>query len=335
MDAIRAWLPFYATDNEILGYALNKALRPATIPEEERGLFLEHAIVRAALSSLVNTARPTWTPNKALDDLSEKLPYFRRIIGAGASLTGTGVPAMTAMLLLDALQPVGVVSLQADANALIPALGALARIKPEAAVQVLDASGLETLCTCVNISGTPRKGHAAVNVSITTAKGETEKYTVNGGDLWVYPLSIGVHAVVRISVGRGLSINGKHGLKLDVDGGSAGLVIDARGRPLPLATNLKALAVQIPEWYAQVTGNPVFEVPAEWLVPPVVEADIASVVDRRKAQSDRVLSVLGEADDAPQQKSRGGRAMFGRRTKETVKEATGEADDNDLRNLLS
>ena len=60
-----------------------------------------------------------------------------------------------------------------------------------------------------------------------------------------------------------------------MDGGSAGLIIDARGRPLPLANNLKALAMQIPEWYAQVTGNPVFEVPPEWLVPPVVEPEIS------------------------------------------------------------
>ncbi len=78
--------------------------------------------------------------------------------------------------------------------------------------------------------------------------------------MWVYPLSHGVPARVRISVaGRGLNIDGKRRLKLDVDGGTAGLIIDARGRPLPLATNLKALSVQIPEWYAQVTGDPIYE----------------------------------------------------------------------------
>ena len=43
--------------------------------------------------------------------------------------------------------------------------------------------------------------------------------------------------------------------------------------------------------------------------------EITSVVDRRRAQSDRVLSVLGEADEAPQQK-RARQALFGRRTKE-------------------
>ena len=334
MEMVRAWLPFYASDNEILAYALNKTLRAATIPEDERGLFIEHALVRAALTSLLNAARPTWTPTKALDDLSEKLPFFTRIIGAGASLTGTGVPALMAMLMLDALQPVGIVSLQADANALIPALGGVARIKPEAVVQVLDSSGLENLCTCINLSGTPRKGHAAVKVSITTAKGETEKYTVNGGDLWVYPLSIGVHAVVRISVARGLSIRGRHRLKLELDGGTAGLIIDARGRPLPLATSLKGLSVQIPEWYAQATGNAVFEIPPEWLTPPMVEAEITSVVDRRKANSDRVMSVLGESDEAPaqNQKSRGG--LFGRRSKGAAESTAGEEED-DFRNLLS
>ena len=162
--------------------------------KKNAALYLEHALLRAALSGLLNAARPTWTPTQALDDLSEPLPFFERIVGAGAALTGTGRPAMMAMLLLDALQPVGVVNLQADASALIPALGALARIKPEAVVQVLDASGLENLCTCVNVSGTPRKGRAAVHVSVTTAQGETEKFTVQGGELWVYPLSIGVHA---------------------------------------------------------------------------------------------------------------------------------------------
>jgi len=334
LDAVRAWLPFFATDNEILAYALNKTLRPATIPETQRALYLEHALLRAALKTLLLVSRPTWTPNTALDDLSETLPYFERIVGAGAALTNTGRPALTAMLLLDALQPVGVINLQLDASALIPALGALARINPEAVVQVLDASGLENLCTCVNVSGIPRKGRGAVRVSVKTTSGESEKFTVPGGEFWVYPLPIGVRATVRFSASRGLSINGKRRVKLDVDGGTAGLIIDARGRPLPLATNLKALSVQIPEWYSQATGDPAFQIPPEWMVPPPVETEITAVVDRRKAQTDRVLSVLGE-DEAQPEPRRSGR-LFGRRTKESGEAvAEEEPNDDDLRNLLS
>ncbi len=327
IDAVRMWLPFFADDNEILSYALNKTLYPGSIPETLRSLYFEHALLRAALIGLLRAARPTWTPDQALDDLSEALPYFERIVGAGAGLTGTGQPAMTAMLLLDVLQPVGVVDLQVDASALIPALGALARINAEAVVQVLDASGLEHLCTTVNLSGSPRKGKPALHVSITSIElGETEKFTVSGGELWVYPLSHGVPARVRISVvGRGLSIDGKRRLKLDVDGGTAGLVIDARGRPLPLATNLKVLSVQIPEWYAQVTGDPIFGVPTEWLVPPVVEPDIDSVTDLRAAQRENVFSVLDQAQSAPARRT-GGR-LFGRRVSQPADGGEGEDDD--------
>ena len=334
LQAVRAWLPFYATDNDILAYALNKTLRPATLPEDQRELYLEHALLRAALGGLLRAARPTWTPTQALDDLREALPYFERIVGAGASLTATGRPALMALLLLDALQPVGVVNLQADANALMAALGALARIKPEAVVQVLDSGGLETLCTCVNVSGMPRKGRTAVQVSVTTAQGDTEKYTVQGGDLWVYPLSIGVHALVRISAGRGLHINGKRSLKLEVDGGSAGLVIDARGRPLPLATDLKALALQIPQWYAQATGDPVFEIPPEWLSAPVIEEEIPTVLDRRRARGGRVTSVVAAEDETTDEKPR--RRLFGRSVAREAPEPEPAAEeDDDFRHLLS
>ncbi len=302
-----------------------------------RTLYLEHGLLRAAITGLLNASRPTWTPAQALDDLSEPLPYFDRIIGAGAGLTGTGRPALTAMLLLDALQPVGVVKLQTDSSALIPALGALARIKPEAVVQVLDESGLEDLCTCFNVSGTPRKGRPAVRVRVTNDHGETEKFTINGGELWVYPLSIGLKATLRISLARGLHVNGKRRIKLEVEGGLAGVIIDARGRPLSLATNLKALAAQIPEWYAQATGEPINEVPLEWMEPPsAVEPEITSVVKGRKPQRDRVLTVLGDDEEQPKQKSRG--RMFGRNVKDANDRepaAVTEDDDDDLRNLLS
>jgi hypothetical protein len=341
LDEVRKWLPFHASDNEILAYALNKSVRPATIPETQRALYLEHALLRAGISGLLRAARPSWTPTRALDDLNEKLPYFERLLVAGAALTQTGRPALAAMLALDALQPTGIVRLQADGGALIPALGALARVKPEAVVQVLDATGLENLGTVINVAGTPRKGSAAVHVRITTGEGESQKFTVQGGELWVYPLMLGMQARVRITVaGRGLSIDGKRRLRLDVDGGTAGLVIDARGRPLPLATTLKGLAAQIPAWYAQATGDAPFEVPAEWLTAAAPEPEIATVTDMRQAHQDRISSVLGDDDDdlmpeipAPQRR-RG--SLFGRRAKAPVMEADQEpGDPDDIRNLLS
>ncbi len=53
---MRDWLPFAATDAEITAYAMNKALRPASVPETVRELYLEHALLRAALRTLVRDA---------------------------------------------------------------------------------------------------------------------------------------------------------------------------------------------------------------------------------------------------------------------------------------
>src|SRR5690606_35196484 len=74
LEAVRAWLPFIADDDEITGYALNKTLRPANIPLTRRALFLEHALMRAAMAKLLEAARPVWTPDTALDDLRAPMP---------------------------------------------------------------------------------------------------------------------------------------------------------------------------------------------------------------------------------------------------------------------
>lgn len=303
IEAVRAWLPFLAADEEILGYVLNKTLRPYTIPQLQRTLYLEHALLRAALNVLMDAARPLWSSAQmsgamALEEGRAPLPPVQRIIGAGAGLTGTGRPGMTAMLLLDVLQPTGTVRLQADPIALIPALGALARINPTAAVQVLDGGGLEELGMAISVSGKPRRGRPAVSVSITKENGETDKFTVEGGRLHVYPLGIGVQAQVRVSVrGTGLSIGGRRGMRMKITGGTAGLVIDARGRPLPLESALKARAAQIVGWYADATGDEPFAIPDAWLTQQSQEEEITDIFDRDARQRDRVASVTGVTAD--------------------------------------
>jgi hypothetical protein len=122
------------------------------------------------------------------------------------------------------------------------------------------------------------------------------------------------------------------------------LVVDARGRPLPLAATLKDLAVQIPAWYAQATGDEVFTIPPEWLVPPVVVEEKPRVklsAEQRRTQELERLSDFREQDDGTRKRQR--RTLFGRRAKEaspvveaeTEAEADEEEEERDLRNLLS
>ncbi len=339
LAAVREWLPFTATDAEITAYAMNKSLRPSSVPETVRDLYMEHALLRAALRTLVRDARPTWTPDTALDRADAPLPYFERIIGAGAALTSTGQPLLTAMLLLDAFQPVGVTRLQADPHALIPALGALAYIIPEAVVQVLDGRNLEDLGIAISLSGTPRKGRAACRVRVTDERGEVNTYNVMGGTIFSIPLALGVAANVQVSASGGVSINGKRRLKFDVIGGTAGVIIDARGRALPLEGSPRGLAAQLPAWYEQATGVK-HEIPDEWLAIPDAPKTDAQPAQKRRgrrkkadvvASEEPIFSVTGDAPAEPKKR--------GRRRAQTPVEAPPPSpkDDeiDDLRDLLS
>lgn len=321
LKALERWLPFPTNHNEIDTYTRNKALHPASIPESLREMYIEHALLRAGIQRLVEASQPIWY-NTAQVAPNAALPSFNPIIGAGSGLTRTGSPGFTALLMLDSLQPEGITTLQIDPHGLIPVLGALASVQPEAVVQVLDSTSLETLGTSFNLSGQPRVGRPALKVKIKTENGEVIEQQVEGGSVWIYPLDSGESAEVEVRVqSRGTSIGGKGRIKVTREGGTAGLIFDARGRPLPLAKDPRGRAAQLPLWISQATGEALKELDEQWFAPP--------------AKPEKEAEPEKKPTPKPERKSR-----FGRRDKEA--EAKKEADDNqevneldDLRNVLS
>ena len=304
-EAVRAWLPFAASDNEIRDYAFNKAARPAQVPDSVRALYLEHALLRAAMRLMLNVSRPNWSPER-LPGTHRPLPPFGRIIGAGGALAGTGRPGMAAMLLLDALQPAGVSRLEVDADALIPALGALARFNPQAVVQLLDQRGLDLLGTSFSLNGHPKLDKPAASVRIKLPDGEVVRATVPGGQIWRYPLGVGIRAQVEVKALGRLKIGGKASVRVQVVGGAAGIIVDARGRPLPLAADVQARAAQLAAWYAQVTGDPIREIQTEWLEqipaeivasPPAEEPPVPGKKSRKKDKPANTAALPALSDD--------------------------------------
>lgn len=266
VEAVRRWLPFNVSYEEVAAYARNKTMRPATIPQTLRDLYLEHALLRVGIQTLAQVVRPAW--NRVNPALAAELPAFDPIIGAGAGLADTGSPGYSAMLLLDALQPRGVTALKTDPHALLPALGALAYFKPEAVVQALEYGGLEELGTSFSLDGQPRADRPAMRIRIKAANGQVTTHTVNGGHLWIYPLPPSEQVEVDVrAVGRGVSIGGRGRVRLTVTGGSAGVIFDARGRSLPLAKDARGRAAQMPAWLAAASGNALMEIDERWLEP--------------------------------------------------------------------
>ena len=259
--SIANYLPFYVKPAEIDNYALNKGLRPATVPMSRRDLYLEQAFLRASIRHLLAEARTRWVDHDPYD----LMPPIGLILASGAPLANTGVAGLTVLLLLDALQPTGIVDFKADSYGLLPALGAMALFNPTAVVQILDGDPLEHLGTVISITGNPKLDSTAFKLKIKTEDGERFEHEVKGGHIWMLPLPDDHTLEVEIRTGRGLSVGGKGKIKQTFRGGTAGLIFDARGRKLDYGLSPEQRAEQMPMWLAEITGTEPEAIPAEWL----------------------------------------------------------------------
>jgi hypothetical protein len=199
----------------------------------------------------------------------------------------------------------------------------VAGARAEAVTQIVDGTGYTLLATTLCISGSPRLEKPAVQVTIEPESGQKTTITVNGGHLAVYPLGLGERATVRIKVlGRGLDIGGKRSLRLKLMGGGAGLIIDARGRPLLIGLSAAQKATLIPLWIAEVTGDE----------PREIGAQLAGKIDQRPPAS---IDGDGDGDEPSRVRQRQARRQQRRRQTQEVPVAAPEESIEDLRNALS
>lgn len=250
------WLPFDTTPDALWDYAHNKALRPGTIPTTPEELQIEQGLARAIVRALVADSRDRWRV-----DADGALPSFDPIIGAGAILTEAQTPGASAMLLLDALQPEGVTELQIDRSNLLSAAGVIAYLKPLITVQILESGGLLPLGTAFCASGQARYGRAAMHVQIQPESGPVINHTVRSGELWLAPVPPGVAARVTVRMRSGLTLGGKRRVRQRVVAGAAGIIFDARGRPLP-TLRPRDRAARLKQWLAAVSAPDELSAPA-------------------------------------------------------------------------
>jgi hypothetical protein len=245
-EHIQRWLSFEISDVDLLDYAWNKSIRPSTLPQTGRDLEIEYALARELIRAVTADSQARWgVPT---------LPYLtsiRQIIGAGSVLAQTINPGIGALIILDALQPAGVVRLQLDPYGVIAALGSVAYMEPQATVQVLENGGLFDLGTAVCPTGRPGSG-TAITATVKFASGRSETHQVEGGKLKAVSLPVGQRATVQMKFGRGLRLNGKGSATMQLEGGAAGLIFDARGRPFALPKKAEDRKTILQTWYAGV-----------------------------------------------------------------------------------
>lgn len=219
-------------------------------------MLLEQAAAREAMALTRERAARRWLKGET-DFYRDLLPPVDLIVGRGGVLAEAPNVGQAALMLLDGMQPTGVCTLALDQTSLLPQLGALAAVQPQAAAQVLLTDGLLRLGTVVSLTGTGKAGSVALNLRVKYDDGQTLRAEVPYGSLEVVPLMTGKRATVELrptaQFDVGLGRKGK-GATTEVEGGALGLIVDARGRPLSLPEEETARRTKVQEWMAELAS---------------------------------------------------------------------------------
>ena len=253
VENIKRWLPFQVTDADLRNQLRNKMIRPTTIPQRLMDLQIEQAVSREALRlafehhkslarGLTGSASEKNVGNifegKGTGLTLVNLLSLDMIVGSGGVLSHAPRREQSALMMMDAYQPEGVTLLTVDSIFMMPQLGVLSQVHPEAATQVFERDCLIYLGTCIAPVGVGKEGDPCVTVQF---QHKTEAIPV--GQIRVYPLGfqngvdgdpmtdeITVTPTKNFDLGLG---KGKE-LRKFVQGGVAGIIIDTRGRPLQI-----------------------------------------------------------------------------------------------------
>jgi hypothetical protein len=250
IESVQRWLPFEADPVEILNMVHNKALRYQTLPQTRQDLLLEQALARELLRLTMADIVPQ-LPQGTSHTYRGLPPKFHLVVGRGGVLANTPNYGQAALILLDALQPVGVTGLALDNTGLLAPLGAVATVNHLMATEVMERDALLNLGTVVAPVGTAREGEIALTFRIEYEDARTLEVEVNYGSLEVIPLPPGQTATLELRPTRrfdvGLGSKGQAGAT-KVEGGVIGIIIDARGRPLPIDEDPEDQQARVQRW---------------------------------------------------------------------------------------
>ncbi|MBI1794062.1 MAG: glutamate mutase L [Chloroflexi bacterium] len=255
LEDILRWLPLDISTGTLRDYLFQKSLYPASIPATKEDQTIAQAVSRQALYLAMQTARRDF-PRSARPPKAGLLPLFEPILAGGGALGDAPTPGQSLLLLLDAIQPVGVTTIILDRNNLLPLLGAAAARNSLLPVQVLDSGAFQSLGSVVSVIASASYGELVVRAKLVYDNGTEARTDVKYGSLELIPLATGQSAKLTLQPQRGADVGfgpGRGGT-LSVSGGAMGVVIDGRGRPLALPEDSVRRRELIKKWIWTIGG---------------------------------------------------------------------------------
>ena len=235
MDDIMRWLQLDISPNMLREYLFQKSLYPAAIPATKDEQAIAQAVARQALYLAVRAAQKDF-PAHVRPTRNGVMPPLDLIIGGGGVISEGISLGQSLLLLLDAIQPVGIMPVLLDQNNLLPLLGVAASRSHYLPVQVIESGAFIGLGTVISLVASANYGDPVLRARLTYSDGTEARAEVKFGGLEILPLPSGQSARLSLQPFRRVDVGlgpGKGGV-VPVTGGALGVVIDARGRPLQI-----------------------------------------------------------------------------------------------------
>jgi len=262
IENIARWVPFTIDPAEVRNRLRNKMIRPTTIPQTYEDLLIEHAVAREALRLAFEHHKTLARgltgmqqqrdvgqifDQKASGETLVKMMELNMIIGSGGVLSHAPRRAQSALMMMDAYQPEGITMLTVDSIFMMPHLGVLSEHFYEAAKQVFEYDCIVKCGHCIAPVGTGKEGEPCV-----TVQGDGVSLSVPFGQIAVIPCGRGEFKELTIEPARGFNVGAGKGkpVTAKLEGGTVGIIVDARGRPFQVDLNSPNRIQKLRAWLA-------------------------------------------------------------------------------------
>jgi uncharacterized protein (TIGR01319 family) len=271
LDNVMRWVPFHMDERDLRNRVKNKMIRPTTIPQSMEELIFEQAIAKEALrlafiqhKNFATVLKGVQQQRTIADAFEQKgsgatlvnMMTLNMLIGSGGVLSHAPRRQQSALMMIDAFLPEGITRLSVDSIFMMPQLGVLSTVHPEAATEVFNKDCLIHLGSCIAPSGESREGKEMMKYLLEFPDGRKEEGKLMYGEMKCFPLGfdektnlpLNAKAVLepagKLDIGAGPGTN----VETQVSGGVVGIILDGRGRPFEVPKDDATRVKKLKEW---------------------------------------------------------------------------------------
>jgi uncharacterized protein (TIGR01319 family) len=263
LDKVLRWVHIDMDERELRNRVKNKMIRPTTIPQSAEALVFEQAVAREALRLAYVQHKEFATTLKGVQQQRTVGDLFAQqesgqtivddmrldlLVASGGVLSHAPKMEQTAAMLVDSFEPQGFTQLAKDSIFMMPHLGVLASVHPEAAMEVFERDCLVRLGWSVAAKGEGKWGKKCFSYRVSgavTASGE-----LACGDVALVRVGPEQEVEVTVEPAKDFDLGAGAGKPVTrrVKGGTVGILFDARGRPLTLPENPADRRAAVARW---------------------------------------------------------------------------------------